>query len=89
MSTIYPSREAYYADHVACPSCGYSKNSQTLVGHVFIAGQLFQDKNKVGCRCGWTGTVDELNPLRSVDDDMGELPSRTCSAEGEACESCQ
>ncbi len=66
VSTLYPSQEAYYQAHVACPKCGYDRNAQTYVGHVFIAGKPFKDDNEARCRCGWRGTVDELEPLPPV-----------------------
>jgi hypothetical protein len=45
----------YYELHKYCPQCRDDDYECTMVGGLFL-----KDRNKVWCRCGWTGIVDDL-----------------------------
>lgn len=55
-------REQYYEVHKKCPICSSYNICQTLIGYTFdaIKPELYKDKNKAECNCGWIGTVHDM-----------------------------
>lgn len=55
-------RDLYYEAHKKCPICDSKNHCQTLMGFVFDMQhpELFKDKNRVNCSCGWVGFVHDL-----------------------------
>jgi len=47
--------DEYYERHSCCPRCGTTDFCVTTMGTM---GN--EDHNRVNCRCGWNGTVNEL-----------------------------
>ncbi len=52
----------YYNNHSHCPKCGYDSCSRTYMGYIMNADEVdnFKDENKVKCKCGWSGIVNDL-----------------------------
>lgn len=59
--------EKYSNEHCACPKCGSTHHSSTLVAYVYHHDrpEEYKDLNKVTCtNCGWQGVVHDMVPER-------------------------
>ncbi len=55
------SKETYYQEHSACPTCGSDDIESTCAGRIYQEGIPYKDSNKSVCHgCGWVGLVHDL-----------------------------